>query len=106
MKGALEFYTLLVIFMFTSLLGIQIVNGFVGIQYIHLQTEATVSIIEEYDTYNNDVRRIINNRRVCDRCQIDVEYRNKIAYVTVSSNISIPILKWTKNIAFTSIPNI
>lgn len=106
MKGAIEYYVLMLLFLLMVLLGFQIVGCFRTLQEAQLQREMAVMVIERYDAYGPDVMQHIANSALCQQCETRVYEEEDQLWLEIKTVLRIPVLDYEKQVVLKSIPNI
>lgn len=107
-KGAIEFYCLMLVFMLLCVFGIGSVDLIHQISKVHLFKDYTVNIIDNHHTYDLNVANEIKKSDLCSQCRYEVSkadgrYRIDVSYDLVFKplNLQLPLyLKTYSNMVF------
>lgn len=107
MKGAIEFYVLMIAGLFMMVLMLQMTSVFALMQRAEMERDRIVSLIEEFDGYSSELEVLIQERSLCPSCwhQVSKSY-DDIMRLELGVRVSIPVLWWQRDLNFISFPNI
>lgn len=98
MKGAVEYFVVMLLVMFSILL----IFNFIGVLYqihtAHNYRDKVVSLIENYEGDTWQVTRAMNDDKRCSSCSYRSFLRDRRITVTVYYEIEIKMLNFIKNV--------
>lgn len=72
MKGAIEFYLLMLVFLTLCIFGLESVDLIHQINKVHQFKDYLVNTIDNHHAYNEQVKRIMDNNEICKGCRYAV----------------------------------
>lgn len=103
MKSVFEYYAIMILGMFFTVVLVQLVAVMVQVHEAHAYQDFVIAMIRHHHGYDRDTSATISEYGICSSCQYQVSFQDERYWVDVDFEVAIPIIGFTQTVGITGV---